>query len=325
MTAADDSVLAGTSITIPAGALTTDTTISIGLSEQDVAPKGTTAAGPVVDFEPSGTVFAKPVTMTIPVTASHSLYIEAVEADGSTSVIAVKSVSDGIATFQVKGFTSFGAWTGTSTVDASVTCASNADCASGETCTDGVCGGIFHVRRRRLRERRDLLVVPGGLRQLHDDGRRGCRLHYRRGLHWRERLHQRRLRVELRRRGRGRRGLRQPVARREHRLRRGRRRAGVRGGGDALRKRLHRCLVRPGQLRRLRDGVPDGADLLRRGLHDLKRRKRQRAPRPSPGALLPLLEQVAERPERGPGGALAADLLELRPLLGVLRGLDREA
>ncbi len=141
VTAADDSVLAGTSITIPAGALTTDTTISIGLSEQDVAPKGTTAAGPVVDFEPSGTVFAKPVTMTIPVTASHSLYIEAVEADGSTSVIAVKSVSDGIATFQVKGFTSFGAWTGTSTVDASVTCASNADCASGETCTDGVCGG----------------------------------------------------------------------------------------------------------------------------------------------------------------------------------------
>ena len=77
----------------------------------------------MVDFEPSGTVFAKPVTMTIPVTASHSLYIEAVEADGSTSVIAVKSVSDGIATFQVKGFTSFGAWTGTSTVDASVTCA----------------------------------------------------------------------------------------------------------------------------------------------------------------------------------------------------------
>ncbi len=139
VTAADDSVLAGTSITIPPNALTADTTISIGPSDVIVAPKGTTAAGPVIDFEPSGTVFAKPVTITIPVTATSSLYIEAVEADGSAKQISVTSVTDGLATFQVGGFTSFGGWTGESSVDGGVGCGGDADCASGTTCVDGVC------------------------------------------------------------------------------------------------------------------------------------------------------------------------------------------
>ncbi len=139
VTAADDSVLAGTSITIPPNALTADTTISIGPSDVIVAPKGTTAAGPVIDFEPSGTVFAKPVTITIPVTATSSLYIEAVEADGSAKQISVTSVTDGLATFQVGGFTSFGGWTGESSVDGGVGCGGDADCASGTACVDGVC------------------------------------------------------------------------------------------------------------------------------------------------------------------------------------------
>ena len=54
VTAADDSVLAGMFITIPAGALTTDTTISIGLSEQDVAPKGRPPPGLWSTSSPAG-------------------------------------------------------------------------------------------------------------------------------------------------------------------------------------------------------------------------------------------------------------------------------
>src|ERR1019366_9001028 len=67
----DDPTLIGTSITIPPNALTTATDISIGLSTgtvYDKAASGSTAIGPVIDFEPSGTVFALPVTIPLPVT-----------------------------------------------------------------------------------------------------------------------------------------------------------------------------------------------------------------------------------------------------------------
>ena len=59
----DNSTIAGTTITIPKGALKGDTVISIGISTESVAssaPKGSKAAGPVIDFEPSGTTFLTP-------------------------------------------------------------------------------------------------------------------------------------------------------------------------------------------------------------------------------------------------------------------------
>ena len=140
-TAAEGSSLAGTSIVIPPNALSASTTISIGISTESVTPKGGKAAGPVVDFEPSGTVFALPVTVTIPVTVSNasagSLFIEAVEADGSAHQITVDSIASGLATFKTSGFTNFGAFTGAS----AGTCASDSDCASGTSCVSGECVG----------------------------------------------------------------------------------------------------------------------------------------------------------------------------------------
>lgn len=140
VTASDDATLAGTTIVIPANALTKETTISIGLSTEAVTQAHTTKAGPVVDFEPSGLVFAVPATVTIPVsvssgTSASSIFIEAIEDDLSTKQIAVQSITHGLATFQVSGFTRFGALIRS----ASTGCTTNADCTSPEVCVDGVC------------------------------------------------------------------------------------------------------------------------------------------------------------------------------------------
>jgi hypothetical protein len=134
VTQADDATLAGTSIIIPKGALSASTTISIGLSVVAVTQKGQTEKGPVVDFEPSGTKFLLPVTITIPTTATSAsgVFVEAVEGDSSTLEIAVASVAGGLATFKATGFTEFGVVTGGS-------CSTDADCASGTVCVDGTC------------------------------------------------------------------------------------------------------------------------------------------------------------------------------------------
>jgi Cys-rich repeat protein len=144
--ASDNSTIAGTTITIPKGALSKDVVISIGISTESVAasaPKGSKAAGPVIDFEPSGTTFAFPVTITVPVTltsgqSSSGLFVEAVEADGTSKELAA-SYAGGVATFQATGFTDFGAVTGGP--DAGAGCSTDSDCASGEACRDGVCVG----------------------------------------------------------------------------------------------------------------------------------------------------------------------------------------
>jgi hypothetical protein len=153
ISASDDLALAGTSITIPPNALAVSTTISIGLSALGVTPAGKTAVSRVVDFEPSGTVFASPVTVTIPVTVGSgtpaaSVFIEAVESDATTREIPVQSLANGLATFQVSGFTLFGAWTGgedagcAAGINPGDLCSTTADCAclAGTVCVAGHCG-----------------------------------------------------------------------------------------------------------------------------------------------------------------------------------------
>ena len=133
-----DVALEGTTIVIPANALASDTTINIGLSTDVINPSGSKAAGPVLDFEPSGTKFAVPVVMSIPTTATSasSSFVEAKEADGTTSELAILSIAGGLATFHASGFTDFGVSTSLST---SSSCTSNSDCAAGQTCVNGVC------------------------------------------------------------------------------------------------------------------------------------------------------------------------------------------
>jgi len=135
VTAAEGSTVTGTSIVIPPNALKGDVTIQIGVSNSQLTlPSGARAAGPVIDFEPSGTRFALPVTITIPTTATaiKGAFVEAVEADGSTSELAVTSISGGLATFHATGFTDFGVATGEG-------CAAATDCAAGQICANGAC------------------------------------------------------------------------------------------------------------------------------------------------------------------------------------------
>ncbi|MGD0523650.1 MAG: hypothetical protein ABSE49_00830 [Polyangiaceae bacterium] len=140
VSAAESATLAGTSITVPAGALSQDVTIAILSSSASVTASGEQAAGPVVDFEPSGTMFTSPVTMTIPVTlpsgaSTSSLKIAAVEPDGTRQELAVQSVTGGLATFQASGFTGFGPVIPGPTMS----CATNADCPAGQVCVSGAC------------------------------------------------------------------------------------------------------------------------------------------------------------------------------------------
>jgi hypothetical protein len=106
--------LDGTRITIPPGALSQPVLISMGLSTEPVAQAGDEGAGPVVDFEPTGTTFAIAAQVTIPVTiadgtGTDDLVIQAVEPDGTSRQIPIGSMSVGLASFQTTGFTRFGA------------------------------------------------------------------------------------------------------------------------------------------------------------------------------------------------------------------------
>src|SRR3954467_6512102 len=62
---------AGVSLEIPFGALDQATQISIN-STTTAAPAGVAALGPVYQFEPSGTVLARPVKISLPVPAGES-------------------------------------------------------------------------------------------------------------------------------------------------------------------------------------------------------------------------------------------------------------
>jgi stigma-specific protein Stig1 len=144
ISASDDSAIAGTSITIPPNALAEATNISIGVSIIKVAnyAPGSTGLGQAIDFEPSGTVFSVPVSLTIPINIpagvpSSRVFVEAVEADGTARQIH-GTYANGLATVQVSGFTSFG---GIQLPSAIASCNSNADCPAGEVCVNAVCSG----------------------------------------------------------------------------------------------------------------------------------------------------------------------------------------
>ena len=145
VSATDDAAIQGTSITIPAGALTTSVNIEIGATNLSVV--SARALGPAIDFEPSGTTFAKPVTMTIPLTQTGShVAIKAVEADGTSRTITGVTVANGLATFQASGFTLFGGFDDGSADGGddsdggrcTPSCADDATCGSGDGC-GGAC------------------------------------------------------------------------------------------------------------------------------------------------------------------------------------------
>jgi hypothetical protein len=139
--ASDDSSIAGTSITIPANALKTDTTISIGISTRSLAPTGATGIGPVIDFEPVGTKFAVPVTITLPAalpsggTASR-VFVESFDGLSDSQVTA--EYASGVASIEATALAEFGAIYGAAPAAA---CMSNADCAPGGVCVSSVCQG----------------------------------------------------------------------------------------------------------------------------------------------------------------------------------------
>ncbi len=112
---ADSTVLAGTVLAIPKGAVTAPTTLTLELGQSSLVSDAE-AAGPVAIWGPSGLVFQSEATMTLPYQlhagqAVNDLSVMQVEADGSSSLIdgsaLVVDSSRLLATFKVKGFSSF--------------------------------------------------------------------------------------------------------------------------------------------------------------------------------------------------------------------------
>ena len=142
----DDPLLAGTVLVIPAGALAADTTITIteGLPVT-LAGSTPTAAGPVAQFGPSGTVFAKPVSITLPFTlgagqTSSMLGVVGVEADDQTNLVfgnADLTITAATSTlsFAASGFTRFGAILGAPVCPASLRCC-DGQCSPNDVCPD---------------------------------------------------------------------------------------------------------------------------------------------------------------------------------------------
>lgn len=111
VSAAESDALAGTQLTIPAGALAQNMRITLELGLDSLAPAAN-AAGPVAVWGPAGTVFSKPVQMTLPVTlsaAAGTLTVLVREADGRQYELPRSrvTVAGGKITFTTNGFTSF--------------------------------------------------------------------------------------------------------------------------------------------------------------------------------------------------------------------------
>ena len=78
----------GPALTIPFGALPANTTITITTTD-DAPPSGIGAVGPVFEFEPDGLVFAKPVTVSLPMPAgvtSGQVYWSQLEGPGFDAI-----------------------------------------------------------------------------------------------------------------------------------------------------------------------------------------------------------------------------------------------
>jgi len=100
----------GITVTIPAGALDSETTITANVVEASglpARPSGTTAAGPFVALTPHGTQFAMPVEVTLPYTSSSgSLTVLRIDDENDTTweVLTGASFDGGIATVAVSRF-----------------------------------------------------------------------------------------------------------------------------------------------------------------------------------------------------------------------------
>jgi hypothetical protein len=115
VTSADSQTLAGTQITVPAGALVADTRIGIAYGKSTgILPAGVQAAGLAVDLGPDGTQFHLPVTVTLPFALPtggqvDQIVVYALETGGQMYTIlnSALQTSSGFVTFNVSGFTQF--------------------------------------------------------------------------------------------------------------------------------------------------------------------------------------------------------------------------
>lgn len=140
VTAEDDyAPFVGTKVVIPAGALTSDTKITIDVYSSSLMDDDAEAAGPAVDLGPDGTIFSKPVQITVPLTegvdaALARVYVR--HGDGSRDVIVAADITVDIEAklmhFSVQHFTTYhpGRARGP---------CRHVMCASGETCNQGRC------------------------------------------------------------------------------------------------------------------------------------------------------------------------------------------
>ncbi len=146
LTSAESTALAGTSLTVPAGALAQEVTITARASSLAVVQLGDIAAGPVVDLGPEGTQFAVPVMITLPVAipageVAADLRIEAVEGNGAARALGVGSQAGGFATFETSTFTRFGGVIH-HPPDGGSSCAADTDCSCAQ-CLQGQCQSVI--------------------------------------------------------------------------------------------------------------------------------------------------------------------------------------
>ncbi|MFT3837283.1 MAG: hypothetical protein QM723_09840 [Myxococcaceae bacterium] len=135
----DSSVLNGTKLQVPAGALASDVTITLELGLKDLV--NSNAASPVTTWKPDGLHFTTPATLTLPLTIAQGqstdhLNIQVQEANGTTFRIPRSDLTivGSSVTFKIDGFTSFQANTQNA-------CMTDSDCSMGEQCVNGGCQG----------------------------------------------------------------------------------------------------------------------------------------------------------------------------------------
>ena len=129
MTLPDNSV----KLEVPAGAVPANTMITITTTD-GAAPQGITAASPILQFEPDGTVFAKPVTVTFTFKNATSPVVFWSNSAGGYDLIEGTVTGSTIAapvTHFSKGFVA------ERPAGASATCGTSVACAAGATCGYG--------------------------------------------------------------------------------------------------------------------------------------------------------------------------------------------
>jgi hypothetical protein len=106
--------IAGTKIEIPAGALDTDTTITVDLGPASIMPAKAHTVGPAVELGPTPHTFSKPVTVSIPYQSdihAKRLRIFTLEPSGARSVLRGSDLTldrdKKLVQFQTTHFTSF--------------------------------------------------------------------------------------------------------------------------------------------------------------------------------------------------------------------------